>query len=227
MCKKRESQADAFKLRCQNSGTKSDTGLGGSEVVGETSGWSRYGQGSYISYVIVLGIGVTWHSHMSNASKGCHEISRVVSSYAKPGEDASTRCDSTKLAACTLVISITLSSLQRSDPPPPSKHREGLNPQRGGPSWEWFTSARNLRCDRSLPLPQDCPQYIPKGKPTPASKLAFVNQHHNQINVFMTKSGSFDSSWWHQPASPPLHPVQKEWQGMVNKWAWNQWKAQE
>ena len=43
-----------------------------------------------------------------------------------------------------------------------------------GPSCEWFTSARNLRCDGSLPLPQDCPQYIPKGKPTPASKLAFV-----------------------------------------------------
>ena len=44
----------------------------------------------------------------------------------------------------------------------------------GGPSCEWFTSARNLWCDRSLPLPKDCPQYIPKGKPTPASKLAFV-----------------------------------------------------
>ena len=61
---------------------------------------------------------------------------------------------------------------KESDPPRPL---EGLNPQReGGPSCEWFTSARNLRCDRSLPLPQDCPQYIPKGKPTPASKLAFV-----------------------------------------------------
>ena len=96
-----------------------------------------------------------------------------------PGEDASTRCDSTKLGACTLVISITLSSLQRSDPPRPLQNtwtREGLNPQRGGPSCEWFTSARNLRCDRSLPLPQDCPQYIPKGKPTPASKLAFVTK---------------------------------------------------
>ena len=54
-------------------------------MVGETSGWSRYGQGSYIPYIIVLGIGVTWHSHMSNASKGCHEISRVLSSDAKPG----------------------------------------------------------------------------------------------------------------------------------------------
>ena len=103
-----------------------------------------------------------------------------------PGEDASTRCDSTKLGACTLVISITLSSfspklLQRSDPPRPLQNtwtREGLNPQRGGPSCEWFTSARNLRCDRSLPLPQDCPQYIPKGKPTPASKLAFVMKSH-------------------------------------------------
>jgi len=39
VCKKRESKADAFKLRCQNSSTKSDTGLGRSEVVGETSGW--------------------------------------------------------------------------------------------------------------------------------------------------------------------------------------------
>ena len=44
----------------------------------------------------------------------------------------------------------------------------------GGLSCEWFPSARNLRSDRSLPLPRDCPQYIPKGKPTPASKLAFV-----------------------------------------------------
>ena len=85
------------------------------------------------------------------------------------------------------MISITLSSLQRSDPPRPLQNtwtREGLNPQKGGgggPSCEWFTSARNLRCDRSLPLPQDCPQYIPKGKPTPASKLAFVISMSNII----------------------------------------------
>ena len=44
VCKKKGSKAHAFKLRCQNSGTKSDTGLGESEVVGETSGWLRYGQ---------------------------------------------------------------------------------------------------------------------------------------------------------------------------------------
>ena len=36
------------------------------------------------NYIIVLGIGVTWHSRMSNASKGC-QISRVLSSYAGPG----------------------------------------------------------------------------------------------------------------------------------------------
>ena len=133
MCKKRESQADAFKLRCQNSGTKSDTGLGGSEVVGETSGWSRYGQGSYISYISVLGIGVTWHSHMSNASKGCHEISRVVSSYAKPGR----RCINAMwqyqigcLHSCDIHHSVF--SLKKWPSATPSKHREGLNPQRGG-----------------------------------------------------------------------------------------------
>ena len=40
---------------------------------------------NHCNYIVVLGIGVTWHSHMSNASKGCHEISRVLSSYAKPG----------------------------------------------------------------------------------------------------------------------------------------------
>ena len=95
-----------------------------------------------------------------------------------PGEDSSTRCDSTKFGACTLVISITLSSLQRSDPPRPLQNtwtREGLNPPRGRASCEGFTSARNLRCDRSLLVPEDCPKYIPEGKPTPASKLAFVN----------------------------------------------------
>ena len=40
---------------------------------------------NHCNYIVVLGIGVTWHSHMSNASKGCHEISRVLSSYAGPG----------------------------------------------------------------------------------------------------------------------------------------------
>ena len=48
---------------------------------------------------------------------------------------ASTRCDNTKLGACTLVISITLSSLQRRDPPWPLQNtwtREGLNLQRRG-----------------------------------------------------------------------------------------------
>ena len=143
-------------------------------------GWSQYGQARYIPYLVVLGIGVMWHSHMSNASKSCHEISRVLSIYAKPRR----RCINamwqyrTKLGACTLVISITLSSLRRSDPPRPLQNtwtREGLNPPRARASCEGFTSARNLRCDRSLLVPEDCPKYIPEGKPTPASKLAFVN----------------------------------------------------
>ena len=72
----------------------------------------------------------------------CQMLQKVVKLAAScqvtqdPGEDASTRCDSTKLGACTLVISITLSSLQRSDPPRPLQNtwtREGLNPPRGGP----------------------------------------------------------------------------------------------
>ena len=137
---------------------------------------------NHCNYIVVLGIGVTWHSHMSNASKGCHEISLAPSCQVTqdPGEDASTRwrCGGTKLGACTLLISITPSSLQRSDPPRPLQNtwtREGLNPPRGRASCEGFTSARNLRCDRSLLVPEDCPKYIPEGKPTPASKLAFVN----------------------------------------------------
>ena len=53
----------------------------------------------------------------------CQMLQKVVMKLAascqvtqSPGEDASTRCDSTKLGACTLVVSITLSSLQRSGP---------------------------------------------------------------------------------------------------------------
>jgi hypothetical protein len=38
--------------------------------------------------------------------------------------------------------------------------RKGSWNRRGG-SREWFTSARSLRCEWSLPLPQDCPQYVP------------------------------------------------------------------
>ena len=141
---------------------------------------ARYGQGSYIPGP-TLCLALVWLGTVA-----CQMLQKVVMKLAascqvtqNPGEDASTRCDNTKLGACTLVISITLSSLQRRDPPWPLQNtwtREGLNLQRGGggPSCEWFTSARNLWCDRSLPLPKDCPQYIPKGKPTPASKLAFV-----------------------------------------------------
>ena len=126
----------------------------------------------------MLGIGVTWHSRMSNASKGCHEISRVLSSYAEPGR----RCVNAMwqyqigcLHSCDIHHSVF--SPKKGPSVTPSKHMDqgGFEPaEGGGPSCEWFTSARNLWCDRSLPLPKDCPQYIPKGKPTPASKLAFV-----------------------------------------------------
>ena len=116
----------------------------------------------------------------------CQMLQKVVKIAAScqvtqdPGEDASTRCDSTKLGACTLVMSITLSSFFPKKWPSATFKTHG--PGRvwtrreggGGLSCEWFTSARNLRSDRSLPLPEDCPQYIPKGKPTPAGKLAFV-----------------------------------------------------
>ena len=78
---------------------------------------------------------------------------------------------------------LRLPSLQRSYRPRPLQKtwtREGLNPPKGGGalSCEWFTSVNEgggpFRSDRSLPVAKDCPQYIPKGNPTPASKLAFV-----------------------------------------------------
>ena len=55
---------------------------------------------------------------------------------------------------------------------------QGAGGEGGGAlSCEWFTSVNGrgcLRSDRSLPVPKGCPQYSPKGNPTPASKLAFV-----------------------------------------------------
>ena len=73
---------------------------------------------------------------------------------------------------------------------------------RGGAlSCEWFTSVNGggpFRSDRSLPVPKDRPQYIPKGNPTPASKLAFVNSH-SKIAVFLSKSGLMLQS--------PRHPI--------------------
>ena len=153
--------------------------------MGETSGWSRYGQGSYIPYIIVLGIGVTWHSHMSNASKGCHDITPRLVKLRK-NTQTRRRCINAMwqyqircLHSCDVHHSVF--SPKKWPSATPSKHmgQGGFEPAeggRGGPSCEWFTSARNLRCDRSLPLAQDCPQYIPKGKPTPASKLAFVKR---------------------------------------------------
>ena len=77
--------------------------------------------------------------------------------------------------------SLRLPSLQRSYRPRPLQKtwtREGLNPPRGGPfhvngSLQWMGGG--VRSDRSLPVAKDCHQYIPKGNPTPASKLAFVN----------------------------------------------------
>ena len=66
------------------------------------------------NYIIVLGIGVTWHSHMSNASKGCvMELAASCEVTQDPGEDASTRYDSTKLGACTLVIHHSVFSPQK------------------------------------------------------------------------------------------------------------------
>ena len=88
------------------------------------------------NYIIVIGIGVTWHSRMSNASKGC-QINRVLSSYSGPGR----RCINAMWQyqiGCLHSLwypSLCLPSLQRSDPPRPLQNawtREGLNPPRGG-----------------------------------------------------------------------------------------------
>ena len=45
----------------------------------------------------------------------------------------------------------------------------------GGVRIKWLNHLKGtFRCDKSLRHQNDCPQYIPKGKQTPASKLAFV-----------------------------------------------------
>ena len=72
----------------------------------------------------------------------CQMLQKVVKLAAScqvthdPGKDASTRCDSTKLGACTLVISITLSSFSPKKWPSatPSKHMDqgGFEPAEWG-----------------------------------------------------------------------------------------------
>ena len=45
----------------------------------------------------------------------------------------------------------------------------------GGVRIKWLNHLKGIfRRDKSLRRQNDCPQYIPKGKQTPASKLAFV-----------------------------------------------------
>ena len=56
----------------------------------------------------------------------------------------------------------------------PWTHRE-LKGGGGGVRIKWLNHLKGtFRCDKSLRHQNDCPQYIPKGKQTPASKLAFV-----------------------------------------------------
>ena len=54
----------------------------------------------------------------------------------------------------------------------------GVEPAEGGGGGvriKWLNHLKGtFRCDKSLRDQNDCPQYIPKGKQTPASKLAFV-----------------------------------------------------
>ena len=77
----------------------------------------------------------------------------------------------------------------------PWTHRE-LNPPRGGGGGvriKWLNHLKGtFRCDKSLRHQNDCPQYIPKGKQTPASKLAFVTKINYKKNVLlMVPSSSF------------------------------------
>ena len=137
------------------------------------------------NYIIVLGIGVTWHSRMSNASKGC-QISRVLSSYAGPGR----RCINAMwqyqigcLQSCDIHHSVFLLSKEVTVHDPFKKHGPGRVWTRrgGGGPFMWMVHFSEwgggpFRSDRSLPVAKDCPQYIPKGNPTPASKLAFVKK---------------------------------------------------
>ena len=58
----------------------------------------------------------------------------------------------------------------------------GVEPARGGGvRIKWLNHLKGtFRCDKSLRHQNDCPQYIPKGKQTPASKLAFVIKKLNE-----------------------------------------------
>ena len=104
------------------------------------------------SYIIALGIGVTWHSRMSNASNGC-QISRLLSSYAGPGRrciNAMWQYQSGCLHSCDTHHSVCLLSKEVTVRDPFKTHGpgRGLNPPKGGAlSCEWFTSARKLRSD--------------------------------------------------------------------------------
>ena len=62
------------------------------------------------------------------------------------------------------------------DPPDWTMDPPGVEPaEGGGVRIKWLNHLKGtFRCDKSLRHQNDCPQYIPKGKQTPASKLAFV-----------------------------------------------------
>ena len=64
------------------------------------------------------------------------------------------------------------------DPPDWTMDPPGVEPAEGGGGGvriKWLNHLKGtFRCDKSLRHQNDCPQYIPKGKQTPASKLAFV-----------------------------------------------------
>ena len=129
----------------------------------------------------------TYNKRMSISVSTAVAISRSIS-----------RSISISLSICihlhTILLYLSLSAQVQECLGPPFTTvwaRGGLNLQGGALSCEGFTSARNLRSDRSLPLPRDCPQYIPKGKPTPASKLAFVIY----IYIYIYASGrGFDAA---------------------------------
>ena len=69
------------------------------------------------------------------------------------------------------------------DPPDWTMDPPGVEPAEGGGGVriKWLNHLKGtFRCDKSLRHQNDCPQYIPKGKQTPASKLAFVIMHQLQ-----------------------------------------------
>ena len=165
------------------------------------------------NYIIVLGIGVTWHSRMSNASKGC-QISRVLSSYAGPGR----RCINAMwqyqigcLQSCDIHHSVFLLSKEVTVHDPFKKHGPGRVWTRrgGGGPFMWMVHFSEweggpFRSDRSLPVPKDCPQYIPKGNPTPASKLAFVIYYSLYPHNIHTICNNISSDIQHCPTTHPL-----------------------